>query len=67
MKRIIATLFLAAFASASFAQVSDESGSTHVANWQNCPADTTPNAYYKWQDGHLVRDGWDCQRNPSPQ
>jgi hypothetical protein len=66
MKRIIAALFLAAFASTSFAQAPDDFGRTHVANWQDCPADTTPSAYYKWQDGRFVRDGWDCQRIPSP-
>jgi hypothetical protein len=67
MRRIIAALFLAAFASASFAQISDDSGRTHVANPQDCPADTDIHAYYKWQDGRFVRDGWVCERTPSPQ
>ena len=67
MKRLVAALFLASFAAAAGAQVTDRYGSTHAAKWEDCPAGTTPKAYYKWQDGRLVRDGWDCQRTPSPQ
>jgi hypothetical protein len=66
MKRSIGALILAAFASASCAQVSDDFGRTRVANWQDCPASTTPHANYKWLDGGLVRDGWDCRRITSP-
>jgi len=66
MKRIIAALFLAAIASASFAQAVGNSGEPHVASPQDCPAGTTTSPYYKWQDGRFVRDGWICQRIRSP-
>ena len=66
MKRILAALFLAALANASFAQAAKDTSEAHVANPQDCPAGTSTQAYYKWQDGRFVRDGWVCQRIPSP-
>ena len=67
MRRIIAGLFFATFASAPFAaQVLDSSGRTHVDNPQECPAGTTPSAYYEWKGGRFSQDGWVCQRVPSP-
>jgi len=35
----------------------DDSGRTHVAKPQDCPAGTTPSAYYEWQGGRFARDG----------
>ena len=66
MRRIIAALFLAAFASTSFAQFSDSSGRTHVTKPQDCPAGTSASAYYEWQGGRFAQDGWVCQAIPSP-
>jgi hypothetical protein len=68
MKRNIPALFLAAFASISSAQVPEDFGfgGSRASNWQDCPAGTSPNPYYKWQDGRFVRDGWDCRRIPPP-
>jgi hypothetical protein len=62
MKRIIAALFVAAFATASFAQAPHGLGRAAVADPQDCPPGTTsvhPN--YKWQDGRFLRDGWVCE------
>jgi hypothetical protein len=67
MRRIVAALFLATFASAPFAQpVDTSSGRTHVNNPQECPAGTTPSAYYEWHGGRFAQEGWVCQRVPSP-
>ena len=55
MKRTIATLFIVAISSASFAQP--------VASPHECPAGTTAvHANYTWQDGRFVRDGWVCEK-----
>jgi hypothetical protein len=37
-------------------------GQETVDNPQACPAGTTDaTPYYKWANGHLVRDGWFCE------
>lgn len=57
MKRTIAALFLAAFATVSFAQED-----VTVANADSCPAGTFASVpSYAWQDGGFVRDGWLCE------
>ena len=63
MKHVVVSLCLSAFAGISFAQ---STGRTVVPQPQDCPGETTPNVYYKWQDGHLVRDGWICQERINP-
>jgi hypothetical protein len=59
MKRIAAAL-LAGFALSASAY--DFARDT-VANPQDCPAGTEASANFKWQNGHLVRDGWVCVIN----
>jgi len=56
--RKIAVVLLSGFAlSASAYDFSRET----VKNPQNCPAGTEASVNYKWQGGHLVRDGWVCE------
>jgi hypothetical protein len=58
MRKITAALLLSGFAlSASAFDFARDA----VANPQSCPAGSEATANYKWQDGHLVRDGWVCE------
>jgi hypothetical protein len=60
--RKIAVVLLSGFAlSASAYDFSRET----VPNPQNCPAGTEASVNYKWQGGHLVRDGYVCEINSS--
>jgi hypothetical protein len=57
MKRTTATLL----ASLALCASAHAFGQETVSDPQACPAGTTeasPN--YKWENGHLVRDGWAC-------
>ena len=56
--RKIAVVLLSGFALSASAY---DFGRDSVANPQNCPAGSEASANYKWQDGHLVRDGWVCE------
>jgi len=56
--RKIAVILLSGFAlSASAYDVGRDTGQ----NPQDCPAGTEASVNYKWQGGHLVRDGWACE------
>ncbi|HEY7241840.1 MAG TPA: hypothetical protein VH600_21900 [Burkholderiales bacterium] len=58
MKKIAAALVLSGFAlSASALDFARDT----VANPQECPAGSDASANYKWQNGHLVRDGYVCE------
>lgn len=58
MKRITAAL-LAGLALSSLAYAADPE---ITADPHACPAGTTDaTPYYKWANGHLVRDGWFCE------
>lgn len=57
MRKLAATLLLAGFAMSASAY--DFARDT-VASPQDCPAGSDASANYKWQNGHLVRDGWVC-------
>jgi len=59
MKKIAAAL-LAGFALSASAY--DFARDT-VASPLDCPAGTDASANFKWQNGHLVRDGWVCVIN----
>ena len=56
--RKIAAALLAGFALSASAY--DFSRDT-VTNPQDCPAGSEASVNYKWQNGHLVRDGWVCE------
>ncbi|HJY77312.1 MAG TPA: hypothetical protein VKE95_11805 [Burkholderiales bacterium] len=58
MRKIAAAALLAGFALSASAY--DFTRDT-VANPQACPAGTDASPNYKWQSGHLVRDGWVCE------
>jgi hypothetical protein len=58
MKRLAAAALLLGLALSASAQ---DFGREFVADPNNCPADTDASPYYKWQDGHFVRDGWVCE------
>jgi len=58
MRKIAAAALLAGFALSASAY---DFGRDTVANPQDCPAGSDASANYKWQDGHLVRDGWVCE------
>ena len=57
MRKLAAAVLLTGFALS--ASAFDFARDT-VANPQDCPAGSDAGANYKWQDGHLVRDGWKC-------
>ncbi|HEY1290845.1 MAG TPA: hypothetical protein VGF58_21140 [Burkholderiales bacterium] len=62
MRKIAAALLLAGFAlSASAFDLARDT----VANPVDCPAGTDASANFKWQNGHLVRDGWVCESHSS--
>ena len=57
MRKITAALLLSGFALSASAF---DFGRDIVAAPQDCPAGSEASANFKWQDGHLVRDGWKC-------
>lgn len=60
--RKIAVVLLSGFAlSASAYDFSRET----VSNPQDRPAGSEASVNYKWQGGHLVRDGWACEVSSS--
>ena len=60
MKQIVATLFLAAFTTVSFAQGDDDR--VIVASPDDCPVGTAPTVpSYVWQDSRFTREGWVCK------
>jgi hypothetical protein len=63
MKRILATLLLAASASTLVAQTAPASGRVMVEDPKHCPPQTTSvYANYRLQEGRFVRDGWVCDK-----
>jgi hypothetical protein len=62
MKHVVAIALLGLFSTISFAQSRDHFGRLTVPDAQDCPASTTPMAYYTFQDGMFMRRGWICEQ-----
>ena len=61
-ERIIAALFLAGFATASFGQIAAYSETVTVKDAESCPPGTAASVpSYERQDGRFVRNGWVCE------
>jgi len=56
--RKIAALLLSCLALSASAS---DFGPDTVLNAEDCPAGTDASAFYKWQHGGFVRDGWVCR------
>ena len=61
MRKIAAALLSGLALSAS----ANDFGRDFDAKPQDCPAGSDASAYYKWQDGRFVRDGWVCEIHSS--
>ena len=62
MKRLAAALLAGLALSAS----AHDSGWHIVPDPKDCPAgNTDASAYYQWQNGRFVRDGWVCEMRRS--
>ena len=57
MRKIAALLLSSLALSASASDL----GRDAVLNAEDCPAGTDASAFYKWQEGRFVRDGWVCR------